>query len=185
MVPEVERQAHDALFSGSCTIEDAASREWMVLHTRSRQEKAVARHLEASRVLHFLPLRQQITRSAGRRFRSWVPLFPGYVFLFGEREDAFAAIETKRVCQVLQVIDQARFEREISQIAAATKAGAELAHHSPLAVGQRCRVAAGPFMGIEGVVIENQRLTRLVLQVDMLGQGAALEIEPHCLERLN
>lgn len=185
MVLQAARNAHDALFDRSCTTSIAAAPEWMVLHTRSRQEKAVARHLAANGVHHFLPLRQQTTITRGRRLKSLMPLFPGYVFLHGAREDAFSAIETKRVCQILEVADQERLARELAQIAAAIDAGADLDHHPRIALGQRCRIARGPLMGIEGVVISNQRLTRLVLQVDMLGQGAALEVEPACLERLN
>lgn len=185
MVLEAACEAHEALFEHPRTLAAGSAREWVVLHTRSRQEKAVARHLAAHSVPHFLPLKQQVTVTRGRRMKSLVPLFPGYVFLFGEREDAFAAIETKRVCQILEVVDQQRFEREVAQIAAAIRAGADLDNHPRLAIGQRCRIAQGPFMGIEGIVINNQRITRLVLHVELLGQGASLEVEPACLERLN
>jgi len=184
MVLEAAREAHDALFVRSPNSA-ADARQWMVLHTRSRQEKAVALHLAAHGVAHFLPLRKQTIVWRGRRLKSLVPLFPGYVFLLGEREDAFSAIETKRVCQILEVADQRRLEHELAQIAAAMEAGAGLESHPRLAIGQRCRIARGPFMGIEGVVISNQRMTRLVLQVDMLGQGASLEVEPACIELLN
>ncbi len=186
MVLPDARFAHEALLNRTLEIDPASrSHAWMVLHTRSRQEKAVARHLEAAKVAHFLPLYQHTKVHNGRRVRSWLPLFPGYVFLFGEREDAFGAIETKRVCRVLGVTDQARFINEIEQIALALTAGAALGRHARPVIGRRYRIARGPFMGIEGVAIRQEKITRLILQVDLLGQGAALEVEQANLELLN
>jgi len=53
------------------------------------------------------------------------------------------------------------------------------------AIGRRCRITSGPFEGMEGTVIHRDGVTRLVLQVSILGQGAAIEIEPDLLEEVN
>ena len=37
-------------------------------------------------------------------------------------------------------------------------------------------------MGLKGIVIEKRNATRLVLQVDMLGQAASVEIDADLLE---
>lgn len=155
---------------------------WMVLHTKSRQEKAVARQLGAQGVSIYLPLVDRTRLVRGRKMRSQLPLFPGYLFLFGERDDGFAAISTKRVCRIIEVQDQDRFVEEIEQIAQALTAGAELDLYPFATEGQRCRITRGPFYGLEGVVLERKRLARLVLQVDILGQGAALEVDADFLE---
>src|SRR5579885_1847317 len=63
---------------------------WWVLHTRPRAEKALARKLLALRQDFFLPLYQKRLRIRGRSLTSYVPLFPGYVFLRG---DAAARLE--------------------------------------------------------------------------------------------
>ena len=53
----------------------------------------------------------------------------------------------------------------------------------PFAVaGQRCRVIAGPMVGLVGTVVRRDKLARLVLEISMLGQGASLEIECDLLE---
>lgn len=155
---------------------------WMVLHTKSRQEKAVARQLRAHDVAFFLPVVDRTRMVRGRKMRAQLPLFPGYLFLFGEREDGFTAISTKRVCQVIEVQDQARFVEEIDQIARALTAGAELDLYPFATKGQRCRITRGPFYGLEGIILERKRMARLILQVDMLGQGAALEVDADFLE---
>lgn len=75
---------------------DESAGQWYVLHTKSRQEKALAQTLEASGVAYFLPLVTR-TRFYGRRKATVVmPLFPSYVFLRGELEDAYFADRTKR-----------------------------------------------------------------------------------------
>lgn len=155
---------------------------WMVLHTKSRQEKVVAQQLEARGVHHFLPLVDRVRLIRGRKSVARVPLFPGYVFLQGHRDDGFAAIASKRVCRVIDVRNQERFEHELDQVARALDYGAPLDLYPFAVEGRRCRVIRGPFHGLEGIVIERKRTARLVLQVDILGQGAALEVDADFLE---
>ncbi len=158
------------------------TRPWMVLHTKARQEKAVARFLSARDVPYFLPLIARVSMNRGRRFVSRVPLFSGYVFFSGDLEDGYAAISARRVCRIIQVANQERFLDELEQIRLALARGAEL-YKCPFAVvGVRCRVIKGPFEGIEGVVSQRLRANRLALQIDMLGQGAVLEIDADLLE---
>ena len=51
--------------------------------------------------------------------------------------------------------------------------------------GQKCRVVAGPLMGLEGVVAKARGATRLLLQVDMLGQAASVEIDVDMTEPID
>jgi transcription antitermination factor NusG len=157
-------------------------RRWMVLHTRARQEKAVARHLEAAGVQHDLPLIERVTVTRGRKHRSEVPLFTGYVFVKGEKQDAYDAIATKRVASFIEVRDQDRLEQELERIHTALKSGLPIEEFPQLAIGQRARVTKGPLMGTEGIVIEEARRTCLVLHVEILGRGASVEIERDLLE---
>ena len=41
---------------------------------------------------------------------------------------------------------------------------------------------AGPLMGLQGIIVTLKGQTRLVLQVDMLGQAASVEIEIDMIE---
>lgn len=158
---------------------------WMVLWTKSRQEKAVARFCQSIGAEYYLPLIQRVHFVRRRKIRSPVPLFPGYVFLAGQREDGFAALATKRVCQVIFVPHQQQFVHEISQIHRTLLA---TQHVEPCAFavrGQRCRIIRGPLRGIEGIVTNQLGPSRLVLQLGILGQGASLEIDTDLLEPLD
>lgn len=167
------------------TVDESRPGMWMVLQTRARQEKAIARQLTARHVDFVLPLVPRVSLVRGRKFTSQVPLFPGYVFLCGQREDAYHAITTKRVCRIIDVPDQTTFLHELNQIVQALDAGAPLDLHPFAVEGRRCRIIRGPFMGLEGVVIQRKSMMRLVMQIGILGRGAALEIDADFLEPID
>ena len=156
--------------------------KWIVLHTKSRQEKAVARHLKASGCVFDLPLIERTTMSHGRKHQSEVPLFSGYVFLKGEKQEAYDAMATKRVCNIIEVKDQTNLEHELALIHHAIQSGLPIQEYPQIAIGTRCRVKSGPLKGVEGIVIKEARRTCLILHVETLGRGASVEIEQDLLQ---
>ncbi|MGB2821565.1 MAG: transcription termination/antitermination NusG family protein [Phycisphaerae bacterium] len=163
------------------TLADLTGR-WWVGHTKSRFEKAFAWDLLQRGIGYFLPLIERVRMSGGRKRHVMAPLFPGYVFFCGSRENRYEAMTTNRLCQTLTVHDQETLVRELVLIEKALAGKAELDPYPFAAIGQRCRITAGPFRGLEGVVVQRNCLARLVLEVSMLGQGAALEIDAGLLE---
>ena len=155
---------------------------WWVAHTKARFEKSFAADLLARSVAYFLPMRERVTVSGGRRRRGMAPLFPSYVFFCGDAETRYRAIATGRLCQVLRVVDQAGLVAELDALHRALEGRAPLDPYPYAAVGRRCRVTAGPFRGLEGTVVRWEGRTRIVLQVGILGRGASLEIHPDLLE---
>jgi transcription antitermination factor NusG len=166
------------------TLHTPIEKRWMILHTKARQEKAVAKYLSASGIEHDLPLVERTTITRGRKHRSEVPLFSSYIFVKGEKQAAYNAIATKRVASFIEVNDQARLEEELAAIHLALQSGFEVEEFPKLAIGSRARVTKGPLFGVEGVVIQEARRTCLVLHVEMLGRGAAVEIERDLLEEI-
>jgi len=57
--------------------------------------------------------------------------------------------------------------------------------HKYLKAGQHCRVIAGPLAELQGIVVQTKTVTRLVLQVDMLGQATSVEIDTDMIEFLD
>jgi transcription antitermination factor NusG len=133
----------------------------------------------------YLPLRREFHLHRGRRVEVEVPVFPGYVFLWGDRDHAFAADRTRRVANLIPVNDQLRLEWELSNLHRALTVQAPLEPFAALQVGVRARVRFGPLAGIEGVVASRIRPERLVLQVRMLGTATSLEIGGEFLELLD
>lgn len=159
--------------------------EWWVAHTKSRNEKALAHDLIRRNICYFLPMSWKVSRKSRRTVRSLLPLFAGYLFCCGSENDRLEILRTDRVANVIEVSDQDRLKRELLQIEQALKAGAPLTPHKYLKLGQKCRVTTGPLLGLEGVVTQTRGAIRLVLQVDMLGQAASVEIDMDMIETLD
>lgn len=155
---------------------------WWVAHTKARFEKAFAWDLLRRRIGYFLPLLDRITVSGGKKRRVLQPLFPSYVFFCGTDDDRCAALMTHRICQTIPVADQKGLTAELAAIERALAGRAKLDPYPFATVGTRCRVVAGAFEGLEGVVLSRGKLTRIVLQVNILGQGAVMEIDADLLE---
>jgi transcriptional antiterminator RfaH len=158
---------------------------WFVLRTRSRQEKVLARELNAQGVRNFLPLVRCTKYYQGRKALVEVPLFPGYLFLCGCHDDAYAADRTQRVAQIIEVRDQQTLDNELRNIHAALAARAPLDLYPYLKAGVRVEVRAGPFRGLQGVIEPGGHGGRLILQISMLGRAVAVEIEASLLDPID
>ena len=157
---------------------------WWVLHTRARNEKALAADLARLDVRHFVPLVACRRRYAGHVRQVLIPLFPGYVFLCGSPDDRLAALRTNRVAQTLEVADQDRFRLELRQIQRIVESDQPVDLYPRLREGCRCRVTGGSLAGLEGVVLRRKGLWRIFVGVTFLGQSAELEIDPMLLDVL-
>ena len=155
---------------------------WHVLHTRSRQEKTLARTLDAAGVHCYLPLVDQVRFHGHRKSTVSIPLFSTYVFMHGTVEQTYTAVSTKRIANVIPVPDQAGFAWDLQQIRIALDGGAALQPTDYLHIGRRVRVTAGPFKDIEGLIEDRPRPDRLILQIDTLGRAASLEIDASLLQ---
>ncbi|CAN5552564.1 hypothetical protein BH09PLA1_BH09PLA1_28590 [soil metagenome] len=157
---------------------------WLVGHTKARCEKVFAQDLLVHSIDYFLPMVPRVTISGGRKRRGMAALFPSYVFFCGDEPQRAAALATDRLCQVIPVRDQARLTTELAALDRLLRGGMQLELHPFATIGRRCRIVAGPFAGLEGTVVQRKddRLARLILEVSMLGQGAAVELEADLLE---
>jgi len=155
---------------------------WWVAHTKSRNEKALAHDLMAKNISYFLPMTWMVHRHSHRTLRSLLPLFTGYLFFCGGENDRVELLKTNRVANLIEVSDQSGLVGELLRFEQALRAGAPLIPHKYLEKGQWCRVIAGPLLGLEGIVVQTRSDTRLVLQIDMLGQAASVEINVDMIE---
>jgi len=156
--------------------------QWWVVHTKSRNEKALAHDLISRNISYFLPMSWKVRRQSRRTIRSLLPLFSGYLFFCGQESDRVEVLRTDRAANLIEVKDQQKLLRELQQIEQALKAGVPVTPHKYVKEGQKCRVLAGPLLGLQGVVATTRGATRLVLQVDMLGQAASVEIDVDMIE---
>jgi transcriptional antiterminator RfaH len=150
---------------------------WFVAYTRGRQEKALARHLLPLSIPFYLPLSEKVTRRSGRTFTSYLPLFPGYVFLRGSAAQRIAALRSNLIVRVLEVADQRLLGEELRTLRRFQLAGVNLSPLPTFAPGDPVRVTAGPFSGCLGTVVRDQGQLRLVVSVSILQRSVAVELD--------
>ncbi|MCK5174408.1 MAG: hypothetical protein KAR47_13520 [Planctomycetes bacterium] len=155
---------------------------WWVAHTKSRNEKALAWQLRSNDISYFLPMSWKTSRRKERTIKSLLPLFSGYVFFCGDENDRLEALKTNRVAGLIPVTQQDLLVAELAPIERLLREGAPLRPHKYIKAGQKCRVTAGPLFGTEGIVSKADRMTKLILQVDILGQAASVEIDMEMIE---
>ncbi len=161
---------------------DLSARSWWVLYTKARQEKAVARHLLGKEVPFYLPLVKRTLCYRGRRIISHVPLFAGYVFMFGSLDDRLSSLQSNRVVRVLHVGDGERLRQDLVNIRRLIASGAPLTPESRLVPGKRVRVRYGSLMGLEGTLLKRHGQTLVVVSIDFIQQGASMAIDESWLE---
>jgi transcriptional antiterminator RfaH len=153
-----------------------------VLYTRSRQEKALARHLATHRVPFYLPLVKRTHLQRGRKTSALHPLFGGYMFLYGDPHERVIALQSNRISQVLDVEDEEELRADLRQIRRLIAADAPLTVEQRLTAGQKVRIKGGSLAGVEGKVISRRGSERLLIAVNYLNQGVSIQIDDFLVE---
>jgi transcription antitermination factor NusG len=153
------------------------ARTWYVLHTKPRQEKSLARTLFAADVGFYLPTVPRRSRARHRVLTSHAPLFPGYVFLYADREERVTALASNRIANILPVHDQPKLWNDLKQVNQLLGAGLPVAAESQLAPGTPVEITTGPLAGLCGTVIRTGTGRRFVVRVDFIHQGASVLLE--------
>jgi transcriptional antiterminator RfaH len=164
--------------------QEVPGRRWFALYTKARQEKSLARELLKQRIPFYLPLVKKIGVSRNRRRVSLMPLFGGYLFLYGAEEERIRCLATNRISRILVVEQPEQFVFDLRQFRQLIAANAPLTIESRLAPGGRVRVRQGAFAGLEGTVLKRRGETRLLVAINFLQQGASVEIDDFVLEPL-
>ncbi|HLJ97933.1 MAG TPA: transcription termination/antitermination NusG family protein [Gemmataceae bacterium] len=170
----------DLLDPAAVTPEGAAP--WWVLHTRPRAEKSLARRLLRTTTPFFLPLCKRQWRHRGRLLCSYVPLFPGYVFLRADSQAVFKTLETNLVARVLPVPDQAQLHGDLARVYCLIASDAPLTPEERLKPGALVEITSGPLAGLEGKVLRRGKQLKFIVEVQFLQSGVSVEIESWMIE---
>jgi len=150
---------------------------WWVVHVRSRQEKVLARECRQREIPFYLPLREHKNRRDPRHRISWLPLFPGYVFVRGDPEhERLELLRTNLCVRVLQVLDQDGLGHDLAQVRRLQELGLPLRAHPELTKGSIVRIAEGPFEGMTGFVASVKGKDRFVVSVRFIHRAVSVEL---------
>ena len=151
---------------------------WYAIYTRHQHEKTVAQILTGKGFNTFLPLYKTTHDWKDRTKALTLPLFPCYVFLKGGIERRLQIITTPGIYGLVSSAGQpaAIPDVEIETIRRVVESDTRVEIHPFLKCGSRVRVKCGPLAGIEGILVRKKNVSRLVLNVEILGTAAAIEV---------
>jgi transcription antitermination factor NusG len=152
---------------------------WFAVWTRSRHEQVVREQLEQKRFDVFLPTITKWSRWKDRKKKIDWPLFPGYCFA------RFDPRERLRILKCTGVVSIISFEGEPAPIPEHEIDGIRRLLESDLAFdpvplireGMMVEVIHGPLKGVIGRLMRKSEKARLVLSVDLIGQGVSVEVD--------
>jgi len=159
---------------------------WWAMYTMPRFEKKLMRQLSDLNISYYGPTISRRYRSpAGRIRTSYEPLFPNYVFVYGDEMARYRAVSTGSVARWLPVVRTDELITDLRQIRDLILTEAPLAPEAKLLPGQRVRVRSGVFKGFEGTVLRRENEIRLLIAVRYMGRGASVALDDCQLEPIS
>jgi len=173
--------------SSTFTESQICQSSWYAIYTRHQHEKTVAQILTGKGFDTFLPLYATTHNWKDRTKALTLPLFPCYVFLKGGIERRLQIITTPGIYGLVSSAGQPAPipDIEIEAIRRVVESGTRVEIHPFLKCGSRVRVKCGPLAGIEGILVRKKNISRLVLNVEILGTAASIEVAAFQVEVAN
>jgi transcription termination/antitermination protein NusG len=153
---------------------------WYAVQTRSNQEKIACGQLLNRGLECMLPTYETVSQRKERRVMMTRPLFPGYLFVKMPAADKLRAMVASGVVSVLcnrpvwDAIDE-------HQVACLQKKQAiqDAEPHEYLPIGRKVTIVSGPFVGLEGVLIQHRSAkNRVVVSLPAIMSAFSIEVEP-------
>ncbi len=159
--------------------------QWQVVYLRPRLEKKTAEICRINGIPHILLLRQRTQTYQRRQVTTALPVFPGYLFVALDPPRKLALQKTNAVLRFLVPDRPFRMLRQLAQVRRVLRHDPMLRAVKPLLAGRRVRITAGALMGVEGVVARMSATMRVVLTVDLIGQGVVVQVSREQVEPLD
>ena len=152
---------------------------WYAMVVKPRHEKTVAAGLRVQGFHDFLPTYTARHRWSDRSKRVELPLFTGYVFGSFDVRDRLRVTKTPGVRSIVSIANTPCPvpNAEIEAIKLAVESGLPLEPWPLVGAGQQVRVKSGPLSGLEGILLKDKGLYRVVIEVKLLNRSVAVEIE--------
>lgn len=166
--------------------------QWFVLTSKPREEQRAFDNLSSQGYLVFLPKIAKIKKRQGSKVISQEPLFPNYLFIQLDQNEAnFNAIRStrgvgafvrfgmKQATISTHIIDKIKLDIEGEQ------------QHKTLddlvkfISGEQVEITDGPFKGLQAIYQAKDGFERSILLVKMLGQENEIKIENKVIEKLS
>ena len=152
---------------------------WYVLYVRSRFEKKVAKELEERKIEYFLPLIPRLRYWKDRRKIVVMPLFPGYIFVHIKLADEVNVVSIDGVAWLISFLNKPSPipESQITDVKKLLIYPERVENIDYIKDGCMVEIIYGPFIGIQGKLVEHRGKRRLVVGIDLINQALSVEVE--------
>jgi transcriptional antiterminator NusG len=152
---------------------------WFAVWTRARHEGRVLDQLQRKDLEAFLPRVPRWSRWKDRKKRVEWPLFPGYCFVRIHPDDTLPVLKCSGVVAVVSSNGRPAVIPDVEIDSIRTLVDSELSYDPCpfVKIGQMVQVVSGPLKGVVGRLTRKGNHARLVLSVDLIGQGVAVELD--------
>jgi transcriptional antiterminator NusG len=152
---------------------------WFAIWTRSRHEQVVREQIERKHFDVFLPTITRWSRWKDRKKKVDWPLFPGYCFARFKEEEALAILKCTGVVNIVSFEGKpaAIPEHEIDGIKRLLESDLQYDPCPLIHEGMLVEVKHGALKGVVGRLVRKGAHARLILAVDLIGQGVSVEVD--------
>ncbi|MDQ6733280.1 MAG: UpxY family transcription antiterminator [Nitrospirota bacterium] len=153
---------------------------WYAIRTRSRAEKVVHEQIAQRGIESFLPLMTRVSQWKDRRKDIRWPLFPGYCFAKFTNDQTLCILQ---VPGAIEIIGSALGrpepipDGEITALQRVISSLQPYEAHSQFVEGMVVQVIRGPLSGLQGKLLKKTDGCRLIITINLIGQGAAVHID--------
>lgn len=152
---------------------------WYAIWTRSRHEQVVRQQLEQKGIDVFLPTVLKWSRWKDRKKQVAWPLFPGYCFAKFDADQRVPVLKCTGAVSIVSFngAPAAIPEVELSGIRQLVESELQFDPCPLIHEGDKVEVTHGPLKGVVGRLVRKGSHARLVLAVDLIGQGVSVEVD--------
>ena len=152
---------------------------WYAIWTRSRHEQSVREQLQRKGLDAFLPTINRWSRWKDRKKQVEWPLFPGYCFVRINAADRLPVLKCTGVVKIISFDGEIAPipDREILSIRQLIETDLQFDPCPLIREGTLVEVVHGPLRGVVGRLVRKGSHARLVLAVELIGQGVSVEVD--------
>ncbi|HEY0704023.1 MAG TPA: UpxY family transcription antiterminator [Candidatus Acidoferrales bacterium] len=160
---------------------------WYALYSKHQHEKKAADLLGKKGFEVLLPTYRATHRWKDRTQVVVLPVFPCYLFVHCGLDRKLDLLRTPGVFSVVESGGRgcAIPAAEIAAIRRITTGSAHFEPHPFLKSGDRIRIRSGSFEGIEGFLVRAKNHYRVVVNIELLSQAIAVEVDVSVVEKIS
>ena len=155
-------------------------KNWFVMRTKPRNENKVFLQVQKKNIEIFYPVLPTIKIWSDRKKKIYVPMFPGYLFVYGDEEERYNAIaNTAGAMGYLMYLKKPAIvtQKEINSIKLSLAEPERIkVDKMSIKQGDLVEITSGPFAGLMGFVVEFRGTYKIVVNIIELNASINIEL---------